>query len=922
MNNIYKREPRQHQLPRGWDNMDSVKFSNINSIQGLQHVDNSLAAAQNGTYTCKNVYQDESGNLTVRPALRFLKQASVSAIGYYKTIKGEIVHFVADDKYYLQSDANSPVEIGAGNIAVQESDTDVYVMYTNTKHKLQFKQWNGRTLIDITPDIPLNSPDKPLSRLYNILSRKTKFETLANIPKNVVNDLFSQFATFEVKDNDALDYAILKSGHVIFVYATKISVAIPYGNSFKVIELPVDIPTSSKILIEDILSHTACIINTVSVEDNEYTMTQYDVRYSGDITATKWTVKLTDVLAYEPGYDNSLFIASIYNESNGYAIAYDWYKNGKLISRQYLGVVVNAASKEGLEAKIAISKDSALIAFAGDYTGYVGAYDLAYWQNLADGKNTGKQYQFKQYAPYAKWKNLTLISGYENWYLIDTYLGDIKIYTDWNYVTRDNAELVGSEVEVFPIVPDFMMSGPSYFISSSEGLVIYTNETYYAMNSSIQRVYDFSFSDEIKPALFNLDSTIVIVRYSDRYEIKVRSILPQYVTTDRTVSDNFPVLHELEDEVLTSFYLDNIYWFVTKHRVFGTGVANEQFSIKYFDPMKYFYFEEILTGAIRVSDSSFWVFHNNGAYLIYKSVSNIYDELSGGYIEVITWLCTSTAESKGCDFENAVITLPINNYVACVTSDDISSVQMRENVQTDDRILVPMTLNIRKFVSNLLNETESVITGTFRYNALFFLNPVKAQNIVPVLVYNAVSDAWWYWELPVNRVKQVIQTETNIELLTEVNGNHIIYDFYTDYYEYDIGGITWNLYADRLSDLREPTQIKWYWESAILHFGTTDYKKQLLYTNFTFGEHESSTVSFEYNFEVYDREYSEHSWSEIMQVVERTKTYSNKNIITKFMYLQLYLKHSESSDLKFEAYTRPKFSSISFKYRILSGGLL
>jgi hypothetical protein len=244
---------------------------------------------------------------------------------------------------------------------------------------------------------------------------------------------------------------------------------------------------------------------------------------------------------------------------------------------------------------------------------------------------------------------------------------------------------------------------------------------------------------------------------------------------------------------------------------------------------------------------------------------------------------------------------------------------MRENVQTDDRILVPMTLRIQRFISNLLTETASILTGTFKYNALFFLNPQKESGKVPVIVYNTTADSWWYWELPVNKVQQVIVTENGIEILAKYNTYYSVYDLYTDYYTYALGGLTWEIYADRLLDYYTPTKIDWFWKSAILHFNTMDYKKQLLFTNFTFNELEAASISFEYNFEVYDKEYSECSWSEINQVIEKTKTYSCKNLIAKFMYLQLYMKSIESEE--FEYYTCPKISSIMFKYRILSGGL-
>ena len=70
-NNIYRRQPVQHKLPTDYASIDNVKYFNINNVSGLQVYDNPLVAEQNSTYNCKNVYRDELGNLTVRPAVHY-----------------------------------------------------------------------------------------------------------------------------------------------------------------------------------------------------------------------------------------------------------------------------------------------------------------------------------------------------------------------------------------------------------------------------------------------------------------------------------------------------------------------------------------------------------------------------------------------------------------------------------------------------------------------------------------------------------------------------------------------------------------------------------------------------------------------------------------------------------------------------------
>lgn len=247
---------------------------------------------------------------------------------------------------------------------------------------------------------------------------------------------------------------------------------------------------------------------------------------------------------------------------------------------------------------------------------------------------------------------------------------------------------------------------------------------------------------------------------------------------------------------------------------------------------------------------------------------------------------------------------------------------MRENVQTDDRILVPMTLALRKFVASLLNETEKVVTAVYKYNALFFLNPVTKNGTVPTLVYNATSDSWWYWELPLNSIQQATITETNVKILGSTDAGYSIYDFYTEYYDYNLGGLAYHIYADRILS-NEPSQIEWFWKSSLLHFDSVDYRKQLLFTNFNLSERESKEITFEYNFEVYDNEGFDSQSTTVETVVERTQCYSSRTMIARFRYLQLYLKNSGVED-DYSGCSRPKFSSISFKYRLLhlAGGTL
>ena len=921
---MLKRNPVIHNLPAGWKDMDAVKYLNITDISGLYQSNNSVANPQSGTHNCKNVYQDEFGNLTIRPALR--NRGNTFNLGHvvkrYDTSLGTLWHYYsqADKKlYYLRfNDSEDYLQyklpLNPGNVAVHELNGKVYILYTEYETgTLTMAEWTGQGgPKPVEPDLPLSSSKMPISRLYNLLSDKIKVET-SPVIQVATDDLFSDFISSSFTGSIVLASAILQSGHVIFVTGVDIIILVPYGGGYKAITLPVEVSNTADILIEDMESDTYCRITvTDKINTYECSVSVYDVYYSGALTVKEFTASggpSATILAYKSGYDGTAFLVYTTPYDGYYTAAINWFGTGKKLNQHtWIYDLLTNAQTQYLQVEIAVCKHSVITLIKGST--YVGQISV----NLKDWYNNEhtKRYESERYEPEDA-AYLNIQSGNDNWYLINNKSG-IKIYTDWLYTEYTDNEPAGVIVAPQPHILPFEVSpGKAVeFLGMNAGLRIRYDGRYYCMTPSLSREYIFSSLPSGSEYIFNIDSTIVVD--PTNRTVYSRDILAQYITFDRPVSDNFPVLSDIKDQVLTSFYLDNIYWFVTKRRIFGTGVVDEQFSIKYFDPRKYFYFEEELTGAIRVSDSAFWVFHRNGAYLIYKSSSSFYDELSGEYIETITWLCTSTAKSKGCDFDNAVVTLPITSKISCVTTDDISVVQMLENVQTDDRILVPITLGIQKFVSTLLYQTSDVVVGVYKYYALYFLNPQQPTGKVPVLAYNTATDSWWYWEFPVDRVAQVLDTESGMRIIALADVSYSDYDFYDELFEYSIGGLKWNLYADRVA-YREPMKVEWFWESSVLHFNIMNHKKQLLNTNFVFSETDEAAVSFEYNFEVYDKDGSIGDWTEVNQVVERAKAYTQKNIIAKFMYLQLYLKNLDGDD--FESYTKPKFSSIGLKYRVL-----
>ena len=393
------------------------------------------------------------------------------------------------------------------------------------------------------------------------------------------------------------------------------------------------------------------------------------------------------------------------------------------------------------------------------------------------------------------------------------------------------------------------------------------------------------------------------------------------VKSEERLTETIPVISDIDEKIITGFFLDNCWWFVTEHSVFGTGVgANGIMTIERFDPLKYFKFPEAITAAIRISDTSFWVFHNNGAYLIYKTSLTILNNTE------YRWLCTATAKSKGCDFENAVTVLPISNNVVTVTKDDICVVQMKENIQSDERSLVPITLNFTDNIRQLLSETESVKILSYKYLTIFALNKIVKDGITPAVVYDNSSNNWWYWEFPVNQIANIYSNITDdIFVCPDEN---VSLKLTSDEYNYTVGSLDYEIYADRIFS-QEPIQIEWSWQSAMQLFGTIERRKQLLFTTFVFDDFMPTSDSeqlleFEYYFNIYSKTYSTSTPDSTTATVHRVSNKANKTTVASFNYLQLVIHNSDfdSNELNFEVLTKPKICSISFKYRLLRGELI
>ena len=897
MNNIYRREPVLHKLPTGWNDMDGTKHKLLDNISGLQQIENAVGTDQASTYNCKNVYQDDSNNLTIRPSIRPLKNFEEYDIrGYYKTTNFELWCYF--DRYFYLTDGMYDSLVGTENIAVEEFNGVLYVLYTKLQGTLAFGCWNnGLQSVDF--DIPANLEDKPIGRLYNLLSDETKFElpfdTLRTLTVSDYHGYKSATAELTATGTHSwlgpIQYYILKTGDVVILNAWKSYLCIA-GPNWSVVALDINLHGDNW-TIEDNSEKGYFYINDTSGTTDEISFIKHKVSLNGSVSQSQWTIdrplngtQRYDTYDYWIGYDNTLVILAIdYTAKKTVLMVYD---NGKIS----FTIPIDGA----MLLKVYLS--ATMLLFVKDEEVYI--YDLSNKQTYS---NPVLQLSAVGYKAAATEERI---------YLWD----DNKLY--YAYAGPDGISSQYMLLDAYSVADNRLYANPFPMVYAADANTAFVIDP----NTGFRRIDDIDNLGAV-----NSDASIYVTHEissnTKRATITVveRTPSPVYSYGKREISESFPLLSEIKDTVLTSFYLDNVYWFVTKHRIFGTGVADEQFSIKYFDPRKYFHFDEELTAAIRISDTSFWVFHNNGAYLIYKSSMPVYDEISGEYVEMVTWLCTSTAKSKGCDFENAVLTLPILNYVSCVTADDISVAQMRENIQTDEKVLMPLTLQLRSFVSSLLRETESIVTAVYKYNAIFFLNSA-GNKPVSALVYNVATESWWYWELPLKRVIYATSNTDTVELVAKnETGKWYKFDLYAEYHEHTIGGLTYSIYADRTGDSIEP--ITWFWESALQHLGTVEYRKQLLTTNFTLSEKQESMAGFEYSFIVYSRDKTDRRSSQVEKLVNKASTCSCKTVIGSFMYLQIRLQNQSSfDDFTGAQYTKPKFSTISFKYRILPGGVV
>ncbi|MBR4889688.1 MAG: hypothetical protein IKU15_00325 [Clostridia bacterium] len=898
-NNIYRRQPIVRKLPSGYSGLEALGYINLNNIKGLQIYDNLLLAEQNATYSCKNVYTDELGNLTVRPRLLY-SVARPNVEWYYQygdnalfKVDSTLYSFIVQQAYRTLS-IDSDSEIAVEEYFNQELNKNVPYIFVRQNGVLKVFEVSDTGFTEVTGDIQIVDEKQPDISSYNILNRYVYHRTYKLNDERPANRYGLENRVYLPRrgNPNIVEY---------FTFNNHIFIGLGRGSSISGYFININdfsiIPIGEYFTVEK--SETGVIVSARR-KDASNTIDVYDIDVTGAKTLIDtYTINGTSTILY--GVDSKNYISRYDNA---------WYYNGTQVAQfeEVLGVT-----------------DIYSVQVIGRSDGVVAV------QYNTDAQTTVPNIYLIAYSPdYVELiDTITLVS---NDFVIASNRHGIAMYdgTTLHYILASEKVYYNVSLStVIDALPTVSQVTGQFSLSDTNLNIAFNNTTYNISLIDITKV--LTYLNTINLAIFDDGKFRLNIRDANGYELLQYNILFEDIQVERPV-DDIPVLSEIDDKILTSFYLDGIYWFVTEHHIFGTGAANGKMSITFFDPKKYFAFSEKLTSVSRVSDTSFWVFHNSGAYLIYKTAST--DD--NGYT-VYNWLVTNTAKSKGCDFKNSSIVLPVTNYVAVVTTDDICQVQMRQNIQSDERLLVPLTLKLEALVRELLNQTESIKIATYRYLTIFFLNTVETSNITPALCYNAATEDWWYWEFPVTKVLQVTQTETNVELLCKVglNGQYInnVYNLDTELFVHKVGTIDYTVYADKLDTSTNLWQIEWSWESVIQYFKSVDYRKQLLFTTFVLGEYNNrladgnmanDTVSFQYEFEIYANKYSEKSLQSTSVTVERAKNNQVRTSIGSFTYLQMILRNQpyEPDTFEFDTLSKPQISCISFKYRVLPGGII
>lgn len=963
MKQIYKRQPVQHDLPTNYDDLDAINYNNISNFKGLQVYDNPLIADQESTYSCKNVYVDEHGNLTVRPALVPVSSDSSRSIIWSHTFNdGNILQLkYIDDQYVLDTNfTNATMTFSsdsAPNIVPVDTGDNKYIFIQDTNigsnalYKIgdSFEQVEGTVLLDDPLDTDIAH--------YNILNNKIKYEYAGkNLGSVRSEDEYNINYVVPFAIDWTKPHKIQPLGDDTIVIATQNRFIISSPMNFINLEVDTGYQRDSndwciRILNGEIEITVACLkedpatsnrvpsANSVGAYFLSGCIKRFILSLDGEILS-EYTATISGAGLFA-GYGYAIILtragSSVTDDYGN--VPYELYvkelnSNFKLepeslkdwtkieLSETLYPVIQYAAyiNKRGYYGRVVAFADG-LAYIQRDYT-VSPPLQYVYCRKYDGAMINDSQYLVNDMAAegvgvYSIFDD-TILSEANHLYLKGQNYHHAKAIT----FVKENDGRVTSNTRGFSEVTDTAIALSSRAIYSSSGNSIFELE--YLSTKPVEYTFE-------KTPIFATDTMAITLNGDSNSDSTLVHRSPKLLSAiiDRDTSV-IPVLSEIDEHVVTGFFLDNCWWFITEHSIFGTGAdANGLQTPERFDPLKYFKVSEVITGAIRISDTSFWVFHNNGAYLIYKTSL----ALSSG--TEYRWLCTATAKSKGCDFENALATLPVSSNIVTVTGEDICNVIMKENVQSDERTLVPMTTQFSVIMRELLQKTSSVKILNYKYLTIFFLNPIEETGITPAVVFDNITNSWWQWEFPVQKVysvddfRQEYTDKIEYTARLRCKTKYGIDQFYLtdDEHYWDVGTLKYEVYCDRLLDdtsTLEEVQIDWMWQSAIQLFGTLIRRKQLLFTTFVFddyllNEDAQQDINIGYYFNIYSKQYTTSKPDSTTASVYRVSNNPCRTMISNYNYLQLVLHSYDFDGEHFEVLTKPKICCISMKYRILRG---
>jgi hypothetical protein len=930
MKEIYKRQPVERSLPSGYQNLDAINYSNLSNFKGLQAYDNPLIAEKNSTHSCKNVYVDEHGNLTVRPALTpVVEEPSIVWKHVFSDGKVLTAARPTDFGFALQTWSSTKEIIDLSINAFEANDKKyVFLQALDLGHLALYDITDGNFTV-VEGVTLLDDPVETDISHYNILNSNVIYEYSTRLPPKRTADYYTVIAEEKIETNGYTIYPV-NTSNVLAISKNNVKWYRRAYSIWMLTEIALPFPDGSlpdSYFVNDSDQSTAFDASSMESQINKISrfIQMFD---DGSIYVTEVSPVQTEEGNLDP----------FTRKHNVYWRQYVLKPDSTDISPQY-GVREYTAL-----TAITAASDGYFVALRDEYS----AVDvLHYVISSREDITVEANFAFQHWG-----------DGPPFYYIACTTkkIFVVKIHrrnlTDHNSsVHRMKCEISGESLEysidgnnvlyvsvvsapdAAAIVADIYQDNTSKWHEICTGYTLDNTGTHYvpslyaAQNSVSIRsgTHGYEILDGKLLEYTGWGSTFVLFDGElylnvDTLVYQQKELLSQMITRPQGV---IPVISDINERVITSFFLDNCWWFITEHCIFGTGVDGNGLSTpERFDPLKYFKISECITGAIRISDTSFWVFHNDGAYLIYKTQLTLTDGTE------YRWLYTATAKSKGCDFDNALHTLPISNNVVTVTALDICNVVMRENVQSDERILVPMTTQFTALMRELLATTKSVQIFNHKYLTIFCLN----RNVgVSAVVYDNVTTSWWYWELPVEQIFSIRETEECAILYCKVNDKYVALRLTDDEYYYQLGNLQYEIYADRLDpNSQEPTQIEWHWQSAVQIFDTIERRKQLLFTTFVFDdyaldEYSEQEIEIGYHFDVYSREYLTSNPDATTVPVYRVSNRACRTTIGSFNYLQLNVYNEKfepiNEDWNFTTLTKPKICCISMKYRVLRGEL-